>query len=186
MAVAITCPNAAATSQINYLPPNMQITLIGAKTPLAGGRASHRAGERLGRCRAGLTWSGAAGWAGRCTGRGRRCCSASGSEGTSGRTCETWQGRVTSAGTAFPESPPWGCSALPLVLRPGYRTLGTAPWVPCPGYRILGTTFRVPHPRYHIPQGSDDPSIMEGLHDLLPGRVTTARTCLPSPMVCSL
>lgn len=34
-----------------------------------------------------LTWSGARGWAARCTGMGRRYCSASGSAGTSGRTC---------------------------------------------------------------------------------------------------
>lgn len=143
-------PSAAATSHVHYLPQNTQIALGGAAIPPG--------------VDAGLTWSGAAGWAGRCTGRGRRCCSASGSEGTSGRTWGT-DGERHRSGHGPPSA------------HPG----AAAPWHWC---CIVGTTSQIHHPGYHSlgTASHSIPSITRDLHDLLaewgspPGC-----SCLPLP-----
>lgn len=151
-------PSAAATSHVHYLPQNTQIALGGAAIPPG--------------VDAGLTWSGAAGWAGRCTGRGRRCCSASGSEGTSGRTWGT-DGERHRSGHGPPSA------------HPG----AAAPWHWC---CMVGTTSQIHHPGYHSlgTASHSIPSITRDLHDLLaewgfPPAVP-ACPCLPSPRVCSL
>lgn len=78
-----------ATSCALSSPHTAQMTLFGAGCSKWCWPSPHHA----------LTWSGARGWAARCTGMGRRYCSASGSAGTSGRICTHGQANGTALST---------------------------------------------------------------------------------------
>lgn len=142
----------------------MQIALAGAAISPGGG--------------CGLTWSGAAGWAGRCTGRGRRCCSASGSEGTSERIWEMdGEGYQSGYGplsayteAAVPRHPCCIPSAASPVHHPRCYIPNQSSHVVHPQSIIPCATSRVPFPGYHIPRGPGGYGITGELQDLLAER----------------